>query len=150
MSDRPKTYFRMKNRAVREIQREEVNSRNLLFQIEILDFGSSSDNHPHGASDHFAIKETDRWQAAPKRTLLRRAKSADCAKDWASRFGSVISCFKVDFEPYRRNIEFIKLEQPVIQMAVEDFTVNRSMELTREPHHEQRIRIEIVDNDKKP
>lgn len=125
-----------------------MSARERLFQIELLDFKHRGNSVP-GADNGMGRKDIDRWIAAPRRTVFRRAKSAECAKNWAKRFGSVISCDKVDFEPYRRNIEFLNLEQPVIQMAVEDFVVNKAMELTREPQRQQKIRIEVVDNDEK-
>ena len=119
-----------------------MSSRERLFQIEVLDFAHRG-HTVAGTDNGMGMKAIDRWIAAPRRTLFKRAKTAEVAKKWASRFGSVIECGKVDFEPYNRGIEFLKLEQPTIQMAVEDFTVNRAMELMKEP--QKKIRIQVVD-----
>jgi hypothetical protein len=116
-----------------------------LFQIEVLDFAHRG-HTVAGTDNGMGMKAVDRWIAAPRRTLFKRAKTAKVAKNWASRFGSVIECRKVDFEPYNRGIEFLKLEQPTIEMAVEDFTVNRAMQLAREP--QKKIRIQVVDETK--
>ena len=125
-----------------------MSAREHLFQIEVLDFRRSSYNHPSGSSNHFAFKEADRWESAPSRTVFKRAKHEKTAKNWAKRFGSIISCVKVDTIPYTRNIEFLNLEEGMltIQMESSDFLVNKTMELSKEPQRTQKIRIEVIDN----
>ena len=55
----------------------------------------------------------------------------------------------MDTQPYYRNIEFLNLERPVIQLETDEFVINKAMELSREPQREQKVRIEVVDNDPK-
>ena len=61
-----------------------MSARQHLFQIEVLDFRHRGKWLP-GADNGMGRKEVDRWRAAPRRTLFRRAKTADCAKNWAKR-----------------------------------------------------------------
>ncbi len=79
------------------------------------------------------IKLVDRVPIAPRRTVMGGFFNHKSAKRWGERFGTVISCHKVDKSYYLENIEHLNLKQePVtIELEQEDFVLNKALELER-------------------
>ena len=129
-----------------------MSARDRLFQIEVLEFGKRRGNYSAGADNGMGRKDVDHWTTAPHRTLLKRAKSAEIAKNWAKRFGSILHCEKVDTSPYYRNIEFLNLEEKPIEIRLdrEEFIVNKALELTRQPQRTPQYSVEVVDKQPEP
>lgn len=78
------------------------------------------------------VKVVDTLPVAPRRTLVELFYGYKQAIRWASKFGSVISCHKVDKTRYLENIEHLNLEQEAVRFEVEqDYVLTRSLELER-------------------
>jgi len=128
-----------------------------VFQLEILDYSRRSTDHyetittqrymprdGNGRDKHKVTTKLDLMPDVPHRTILGRFKDSNAAKRWGRRFGTIVSCQKVDTMPYLRNIEFLNLETHVeIQVAQDEFVINKALELTR-PRKEPEQRIQIV------
>jgi hypothetical protein len=78
------------------------------------------------------VKVVDTLPAAPRRTLVELFYGYKQAVRWASKFGSVISCRKVDKTRYLENIEHLNLGQEPVRFEVEqDYVLTRTFELER-------------------
>lgn len=107
-----------------------------LYQLEIITIsGNAHAQLPRDLRIHNEfisvkpIKASDQHkEKMPVITKVRLAKSAEAAVAWAKRFGSVISCHKVDTTPYINNIEYLckdVIGKPVeIQVASSAFSVD--------------------------
>jgi hypothetical protein len=73
------------------------------YQIEVLDF-NDGDYH--------------------RRTLVGRFFTHDRAKAWAEKFGSILSCQKVEIDRYRKNIEHLNLHQESIEVEASVMTTS--------------------------
>lgn len=68
----------------------------------------------------------------PLRTLFRWAKNGRRAMDWAKKFGSVMSCHKVDSHIHKlQMIDHLRLETKPIEVDItaEEFTIGRDLEI---------------------
>lgn len=125
-------------------------NRECLYQIEIADYSkrNSGSGYTLTVFENGKKQKVDILPEAPRRTLLKRAKSSELAKRWGARFGTVISCFKVDTEKYLNNIEYLNLAQEPIAIEAEpEYFLNKNLEITR-PRREfggKKIELEIVD-----
>ncbi len=78
------------------------------------------------------IKIVDTLSIASRRTLVGLFYKDETAKRWGERYGTVISCRKVDKTKYLENTEHLKLKQEPITIEIEqDFILNRALELER-------------------
>jgi len=105
--------------------------RDHLYQLEIIDF-----------------QKRNNGDNAPSQTKIKRAKSADIAKKWGAKFGTVLHCAKVDTTPYLKNIEYLNLNQEPLEIEIdrEEYVLNRAMELTRpRKRFGDKKDIEVVD-----
>ena len=118
-----------------------------LFQIRVADFSKQTYNTVVVGSGRHRQK-LDIPTTVPSRTICKPFKDGRAATRWASRFGLVISCFKVDTTPYLKNIEYLNLEQPLkFEVDREEYTLNKSLELSRRTNGEKKFDVEIVDNE---
>jgi hypothetical protein len=89
--------------------------------------------------------------AQHRRTLVGLFFNKEKAKRWGSRYGTVISCRKVDKSRYLENIEHLNLKQepPTIELAQEEFVLSRTLELERprRRYDVDKININIIDED---
>ena len=96
-------------------------------------------------------RKIDVLPRVPCRTHIKRFKDSKAAKKWGGRFGTVISCFKVDTSPYLKNIEYLNLHQEplTIEMDREEYTLGSGLELQRGGRRAKgrNIRIEILDKE---
>jgi hypothetical protein len=81
------------------------------------------------------VKLVDTMPIAARRTIVTQPtnKNKESIKRWAARFGTVISCRKVDSSPYTQNIEYLNLKQEPIVLEVErdEFVLTEDLELER-------------------
>lgn len=79
------------------------------------------------------VKVVDRKPIAPRRTKIGLFYNIKGAKKWGRKFGTVISCHKVDKSPYLKNIEYLNLKQEplTIELVQEDYVLNKALELER-------------------
>ena len=93
------------------------------------------------------IKAVDMLPTAPRRTLVELFYNPRGARKWGSRFGTVISCKKVDKSHYLENIEHLNLEQETmtIELEQEDYVLTRTLELERprKVFEEKKYEVEI-------
>ena len=109
-----------------------ISPGNMLFQIVVADYSHSNNGHRR---THFI---PGKWKyevdVIPHRTIFRWAKSGKQAmRKVGRRFGSVISCQKVDSHlRHLAKIESLNIEPVKIEfdMSVEEFTVDRSGEVS--------------------
>ena len=122
-----------------------------LYQIEVIDFkrrdNKAREPHKNSSLVYFngiPQKQADIPFSVPSKTLVNRFKNSETAKKWGARFGTVISCFKVDKMPYLENIEHLNLNQEPINIMIEkdEFNINTSLEINSRDKH---FNIEIVD-----
>lgn len=134
-----------------------MSTRERLYQIKVLNFAKSKNEYksPFIIFDEQgrvpAGNMVDRMPDVPSRTLLKRFKDNKAALRYGNRFGTVISCHKVDTDPYLKNIEFLNLKQEPIEIEVdrEEYVLNKDLELKRPRRKSggRQVRIEIVDNE---
>ena len=108
--------------------------REHVFQLEIINF-----------------RKRNNGLHAPRMTKVKHAKSAEIAKRWGAKFGTVLHCFKVDTTPYLKNIEFLNLHQEPMEIEIdrEEYVLNRAMELTRprKRFSDKNFDVEVVDKE---
>jgi hypothetical protein len=110
-----------------------MSMRESLYQIEVLNFSRRQNYHSEDVvtKGKGKLKVIDTEPQGEVRTLFKRAKDKELAKRWASGFGSVISCDKVDVTCYLENIEHLNLNPIPIQIVAEqEFTINKDLEIT--------------------
>lgn len=94
------------------------------------------------------IKVVDTLPVAHRRTLLELFYNYRHAIKWGARYGTVISCQKVDKSYYLNNIEHLNLNQePItIELEQEDYVLSKTLELER-PRRKPgvgKLNVEIV------
>ena len=102
-----------------------------LFQIVVQDF---SNRHPP-SNNGFYVDRSGKGvhevvDTVPLITKLKWAKNGKRAMAWAKKFGSVISCQKVDSHIRRlQMIDYLRIEtKPIeVDISVEEFTVGRDL-----------------------
>ena len=117
-----------------------------LFQIVVQDY-----EHRQVPSEYkFYVDKKgggvrDVVETIPERTLFKWAKNGRRAMDWAKRFGSVISCRKVDSHMRRLDmISYLRVAKPVeVEISAEEFIIGRDLEV--EPA-KQTKEIEVSNN----
>lgn len=100
--------------------------RESLYQLEVIDFTKRDKGIRETLFNTSLVDfNTDRKMkvadiALPmsSRPILRWAKNSESAKRWAKKFGTVISCFKVDRTKYLENIEHLNLNQDTLNIEV--------------------------------
>jgi hypothetical protein len=130
------------------------NMRESLFQIEVLDFSkrrqvyhsedvvSKTITNRDKTQKQTRLKVIDTEPIAPTRTLFKRAKDSELAKRYGGRFGTVISCFKVDISTYLENIEHLNLEPTPITLEAEpEYVLTKALELDKPRRKIQGIKI---------
>lgn len=116
------------------------NGREHLYQLVILDYSKKNNNHHYlvdGCPPVIDVKDgrikvVDTLSSQPPhRTIISRRKTAKAAMRWGSRYGTVISCEKVDTTSYLKNIEYLNLKQKprIIKLDKEEFIVTKRLEL---------------------
>ena len=111
-----------------------VSPGSTLFQIVLQDF-----NHRHlpYSNGGFYVSRSGRGihevvETIPLLTKLKWAKNGKRAMAWAKKFGSVISCRKVDSHEHRlQMINYLRLEtKPIeVDISVDEFTIGRDLEI---------------------
>ena len=117
------------------------NRKERVFQIEVADYSERPqlyrryDNPLWWDNEGNQGKVVDILLPPPARTLLPISrKSTKAIKRWASRFGMVRSCRKVDKSYYLENIVHLNLKQEPLTIEIEqeeDFVLNKALELER-------------------
>ena len=114
-----------------------INPGDSLFQIVVADYSFRGNGHRrtwvgNNNDDKKAYKSVD-VDLVPHKTLFRFAKNGKRAmRKVGKRFGTIISCQKVDSHHHHLNkIESLNLEPIKIEMTVEDFTINREGFISR-------------------
>lgn len=130
-------------------RRARVERRLPLFQIEVADFTKHT-YRTIVVKNGKERQKVDIPSKAPRRTLLEHFKDGKAAMRWASRIGVVLSCFKVDTEPYLVNIEHLNLEQTFsVELGEKEYVLNKALELSR-PRKEfegKKFDVEVIDNE---
>lgn len=105
-----------------------------LFQLVIQDF-----NHRKPPPKNYYIDKKGKRagkveeETIPVMTKLKRAKNGRRAIAWARKFGSVISCRKVDSHIHRLNmIDYLRIEPKPIEVNItpEEFIVGHDLEVS--------------------
>lgn len=108
--------------------------REHIFQLEIINFRKRNNGH-----------------YAPRMTKVKIAKSAETAKRWGARFGTVLHCVKVDTTPYLKNIEYLNLHQEPMEIEIdkEEYVLNKAMELSRprKRYSDKDFNAEVIDKE---
>lgn len=102
----------------------------LLFQVVVLDFNRRQSRQLNHYQESRAAKNPDDY--APQRTLFRWAKDGKRAMKWAKKFGSVISCRKVDSHIRRfEMIDHLNIElKPIaVDITADEFIVGRDLQI---------------------
>jgi len=132
-----------------------MSMRESLYQIVVADYSRKRNGRrqtvvlPDGKGGH--SNKIDVEPDVHKRTLLKRFggnKAHKRAMAWGRKFGTVLSCRKVDHEAYLKNIEHLNLTPKpiVVEMDSGEFTINRDLQMQRTRRRRGRkIDIEILD-----
>lgn len=121
-----------------------------LFQIVIQDF---KHRKPQPLNQYYVDRFgrgksfRDAGETIPIITKLKWAKSGRRAIAWAKKYGSVISCHKVQSHEHRLHmIEHLRIEAKPIEVEIspDEFIVGRDFEVE---HREKVVNIEIEDNE---
>jgi hypothetical protein len=104
-----------------------------LFQILVRDYN----NRKSPPNNGFYVDKSGKGvrelvETVPVITKLKWAKNGKRAMAWAKKFGSVISCRKVDSHLYQLNkINYLRIEpKPMeVEFSVEEFTIGRDAEI---------------------
>jgi hypothetical protein len=99
-----------------------------LFQIVIQDFGNRQPAPKGMYVDKSGKGIREVVETIPTMTKLKWAKNAKRAMSWAKKFGSVISCRKVDSHIHRLNmIDYLRVEpKPMeVDISLDEFIVGR-------------------------
>ncbi len=105
----------------------------LLFQVVVQDFKHRQPPPASVANSDQIFKRFHNIEDyIPERTLFKWAKDGRRATDWGAKFGSVISCCKVDSHIRKLEmIEHLRLEQrPIeVEIGIEEITLGRDLEI---------------------
>lgn len=130
-------------------RRARVERRLPLFQIKVADFT----NHSYKTIVVKKGKERQKIDIpskAPCRTLLKHFRDGKAAIRFASRIGTVLSCFKVDTDPYLKNIEYLNLEQTFsVEVGEKEYVLNKALELSRprKDFEGKKFDVQMLDNE---
>lgn len=94
------------------------------------------------------VKLADTQTVGHRRTVMELFRDAKKAKKWGARFGTVISCRKIDKSYYLENIEHLNLRQEPLTIELEqDFVLNKALELERPKRNfgNRKLNVEIVE-----
>lgn len=100
-----------------------------LFQIVLQDFDNRQPVPKYVYLDKTG-KSGRLDETIPLITKLKWAKNGKRAMAWAKKFGSVISCRKVDSHVHRlQMIEYLRVEpKPMeVDFSIDEFTIGRDM-----------------------
>jgi hypothetical protein len=114
--------------------------REQLFQLVVIDFSKRNneirETHFNSSLIDFntdrKVKVADVAYPVASMTLFRRAKDHRQAQKWGEKFGTVLSCFKVDKTKYLENIEHLNLHQEPRSIEIDKgelFTLNANLEI---------------------
>jgi hypothetical protein len=121
-----------------------VGLREPLFQIEVVDCSDGQYHQAGNAYDGHKMKQADIIHPSHRRTLFKRFRDSRAAKKWGSRFGTVISCHKVDISPYYFNIEHLNIEPITVELENNGYSLNKSLEVSRlRKRGQKRTRVEF-------
>lgn len=105
-----------------------------LFQVVVQDFKHRQPPPRTVMQSNQVFKRYhDIEDNIPEKTLFRWAKRGKQAMAWARKFGTVLSCHKVDSHMRRLEmIEHLRVEQKPIEVdiSLEDFIVGRNLEIS--------------------
>jgi hypothetical protein len=124
-----------------------------VYEIVVQEFSKNGNFHlPFVPSEIKSkpIKETDKPTRVPSRTLFKQSKDYRRAKKWGERFGTVISCQKVDVSYYLAKIEHLNVivKPASIELDIgEEFVLNKTMEIKYPKKDIGRIDIGVIDKD---
>ena len=104
-----------------------------LFQIVVQDYK----HRQYPQNNGYYVDRSGRGvhelvETIPLITKLKWAKKAKRAMAWARKFGSVISCQKVDSHMYRLNmIDYLNVAPKPIEVDIspEEFTIGRDLQV---------------------
>ncbi len=121
------------------------NKRENVFQMVVVEYSKRR----NGYHRNFVIADDRGLTSAPKRTIVRRFRDYRSAMKWGGRFGSVISCHKVDTYPYFRNIEYLNLTEKQVEIKIdrEEYVLNRALELSHPRIEDEKYGIKVVDKE---
>lgn len=110
-----------------------------LFQLLIRDFSNRKPPPKNMYVDKSGKGIREVTETIPTLTKLKWAKDGKRAIRWGSKFGSVISCFKVSHEHRLNMIEHLNLEPKPIEVDItpEEFIVGRDLEVEIEARSKQ-------------
>lgn len=143
-------FFRKRNREVKELLKTQpLGNKEHLFQIVVKNFSKRDRN---GRRDTVVVprngirKKVDVEPEAQRRTLIKAFRNAKAAMRWGRRYGTVVSCQKVDTSYYLRNIEFLNLEPAMkIEIETEEIAVGSDLSVEGRVGRGRRIEIELDD-----
>lgn len=127
-----------------------VDSGMRLFQIVVQDFAH---RQPPPARDFYVDKSgrgiREVVETIPERTLFKWAKDGKRAISWSRKFGSVVSCRKVD--SHLRRLEMIShlsvdMKPIEVEISVDEFIIGRDLEIKPA---ERSKKMDVEDIDKK-
>ncbi len=122
-------------------------ARDCLFQLEILTFNHRHNGHIKDGlvtDGKSKVKIPDLASSGEIITKVKRANNPERAKVWAARFGSVISCHKVDTSRYYTSIEFLDLKQEPLEIPIdrEEYELSKDLEISRHSFNGQKFVID--------
>ena len=111
-----------------------MSMREHLYQIVVEDYSKKRNGRRETIlfSDGNTKKKVDIVPQVPRRTLFKRTAKYKTALRYAEKFGTVISCQKVDESYYLKNIEFLNLGEPrPIVIDREEIVVGKDFSVKR-------------------
>lgn len=111
-----------------------------LFQIVVQDFKHRQPPPPNMYVDKSGKGVREVVDTVPLITKLKWARDGKRAMAWARKFGSVISCQKVESHIHRlQMIDHLRIEpKPVeVDISVDEFIVGRGLEIESETKSKQ-------------
>ena len=109
-----------------------MSMRERVYQIVVLDFKKRSNGHGRTivVPDGNSRRKIDILPEAPSRTLIKAFRSHEAAMKYGKRYGTVVSCHKVDTSPYLLNIEHLNLGEPrAIEIDRAEFVLGEDVEI---------------------
>ncbi|MDD4876763.1 MAG: hypothetical protein PHQ86_06530 [Dehalococcoidales bacterium] len=124
------------------MSKSRVSPRFSLFQIVVLDYSNRKMPNNGFYVDKKGRGVREIVETIPEITKLKWAKNGKRAMAWARKFGSVISCRKVDSHFHKlAMIDYLRVEpKPMeVEFSVEEFTIGRDSEVKPHVRHEDAI-----------